>query len=706
MKAKTILAFLALALLAGVRQAAAQGTAFTYQGRLNSGTNAAGGNYNFEFSLFNALSGGSQIGSTVTSNNVVVINGLFTVTVDFGAGVFTGATNWLQIAVETNGAGSFTTLTPRQQVTSAPYAVYSESGGALSTGAALGAGSGNSISASGATDAFIGGGTANQILNSSLYAAIAGGQDNIIEANAGLAFIGGGQGNQTFSGWSVIGGGNGNIVGSGTLGGAIGGGYNNTNNGNYTTVAGGRANLAGGAGDFIGGGGYNGTVTVGNTVQANAATIGGGLGNSIPIGGTYAFIGGGAQNTNSGQYSTTGGGAANTNGGQWATIGGGEYNTNSGQYATISGGAANTAAAYGATVDGGLYNNAGGEGAFIGGGGYDGTFGGNSAQAAAAALGGGYDNTILTGGAYGFIGGGARNTNSGEYATIGGGQLNSVTGQWGTTPGGYSNLANGEASFAAGFRAQAYYNDSFVWSDGSAAGGVFSDSGPQQFLIQATGGVGIGTSAPQQSLSVNGGMNLDQANLNNGVVATNALTFGSGSGEGIASKRTSGSNQFDLEFYTGSSNRMTVLRDGAVNINPTDNGSLALVVNGTIQASNPTNGPALAIGAGTINVAGAGLNTSTAAFIQYVTFGNEFVDGGKYDATIIDNPLCNGDGSAMLLVTQNAVGSTANTVSVYVAYGSAPGAPAGAPSTNWLIFTSDGSAITVGNYYNVLVIKN
>jgi hypothetical protein len=109
-----------------------QGTAFTYQGRLNNGTNAASGTYNLTFTLFNTNTGGVAIAGPVTNNAVGVTDGLFTTTVDFGAGVFTGATNWLQIGVATNGISSFTTLTPRQQVTPTPYAIYAESAANLS----------------------------------------------------------------------------------------------------------------------------------------------------------------------------------------------------------------------------------------------------------------------------------------------------------------------------------------------------------------------------------------------------------------------------------------------------------------------------------------------------------------------------------------------------------------------------------------------
>jgi hypothetical protein len=109
-----------------------QGTAFTYQGRLNNGTNAASGTYNLTFTLFNTNTGGVAIAGPVTNNAVGVTDGLFTTTVDFGAGVFTGATNWLRIGVATNGISSFTTLTPRQQVTPTPYAIYAESAANLS----------------------------------------------------------------------------------------------------------------------------------------------------------------------------------------------------------------------------------------------------------------------------------------------------------------------------------------------------------------------------------------------------------------------------------------------------------------------------------------------------------------------------------------------------------------------------------------------
>ena len=87
-----------------------------YQGRLQNNGSPASGTYNLTFSLFNAGNGGMAVAGPVTNSAVTVINGLFTV-VFIWSGVWNGETNWLDIGVETNGAGSFPTLAPRQQST-------------------------------------------------------------------------------------------------------------------------------------------------------------------------------------------------------------------------------------------------------------------------------------------------------------------------------------------------------------------------------------------------------------------------------------------------------------------------------------------------------------------------------------------------------------------------------------------------------------
>jgi hypothetical protein len=103
----------------------AQGTAFTYQGQLISSNSVANGKYDLTFKLWNASSGGSQVGSTITASGTVISNGLFTEILDFGT-VFNGTTYWLELGVRTNGAASFTTLSPRQELTPTPYAITAE----------------------------------------------------------------------------------------------------------------------------------------------------------------------------------------------------------------------------------------------------------------------------------------------------------------------------------------------------------------------------------------------------------------------------------------------------------------------------------------------------------------------------------------------------------------------------------------------------
>jgi hypothetical protein len=104
--------------------AAAVGTAFTYQGRLTDGGMPADGTYDLEFKLFDDPTAGTQVGSTVTLEDVTVSNGLFTVQLDFGS-VFDGNARYLEAGVRPGSdTGAFTTLSPRQELTPTPYALY------------------------------------------------------------------------------------------------------------------------------------------------------------------------------------------------------------------------------------------------------------------------------------------------------------------------------------------------------------------------------------------------------------------------------------------------------------------------------------------------------------------------------------------------------------------------------------------------------
>lgn len=284
-----------------------------------------------------------------------------------------------------------------------------------------------------------------------------------------------------------------------------------------------------------------------NATSANL--IGGFVGNSVTAGAVGATIAGGGNsffvNRVADDYGTIGGGVGNLAGNNtgpttdstYATVGGGFANDATGNAATVGGGAGNEAVGYGSTVAGGETSDA------IGG--YSTVAGGrtNEAKGEFSAIGGGEGNTVL--GSWSTIAGGAANavskgacvggvddlapcvTNSDcslnvclafpgaddSWATVVGGKNNIARGTASTVPGGESNEAGGNFSFAAGHRAKVRNNlltgdaggdeGTFVWADDSAAVD-FVSTGPNQFLIRATNGVGINTNAPTATLHLGG----------------------------------------------------------------------------------------------------------------------------------------------------------------------------------------------------------
>ena len=135
MNTKIRFALAALAALASasiVSTANAQGTAFSYQGRLTDNGAPPNGNYDLRFTIYDALTAGNQVGTPLTNRPVALSNGLFTVALDFGAGVFSGPNRWLEIGVRTNGSvGAYATLAPRQTITPSPYAIHAADAGTL-----------------------------------------------------------------------------------------------------------------------------------------------------------------------------------------------------------------------------------------------------------------------------------------------------------------------------------------------------------------------------------------------------------------------------------------------------------------------------------------------------------------------------------------------------------------------------------------------
>jgi hypothetical protein len=269
--------------------------------------------------------------------------------------------------------------------------------------------------------------------------------------------------------------------------GAVNQGTDSTAEGDFSTVSGGRNNNIPETGDFATiGGGEN------NTAENTHDTIGGGGGNtargsSIDFEFGFATIGGGQDNRATGPHTTVGGGQENlargSDGNGPATVGGGRGNEARGAASTIGGGCCNIASGLVATIAGGQANFASGVDSAIGGGDL------NTAD--------GHNSTIA---------GGEGNIASGVFGSaIGGGFQNRASGNSSTVPGGHRNIARGDTSFAAGKRATANHNGTFVWADGQGVpfgGPEFASTGENQFLIRASGGVGIGTNRPNQLLAV------------------------------------------------------------------------------------------------------------------------------------------------------------------------------------------------------------
>ncbi len=443
---------------------ATTGTAFTYQGSLQDGGSPANGAYDFQFLLFNAATAGSQVGSTVTLNDVNVVNGLFTVQLDFG-GVFDGTALWLEVRVRPGSStGSYTTLSPRQALTAAPYALYSlKAPWSGLTGVPAGFAdavdndttytAGNQLSLSGTTFNVVEGSGSGldadtlDGLDASAFASASHNHDNrywSLTGNSGTNpstnFLGTTD-NQplefkvndqralriepTGTSPNLIGGYSGNSVTAGVEGATVGGGGAPDNGAgppdmnrvtdNYGTVSGGWGNQAG-----------NDTGTTTDT--------------------PYATVGGGYNNTASAYAATVGGGSSNTASNNYATVGGGSYNTASSNYTTVSGGIGNRAMNSYATVSGGWNNTASNDYTVVGGG-----------------------QTNTASGPNATVGGGSDNSASNWYGTVGGGSGNTASGYAATVPGGHTNAAAGSYSFAAGRRARANSQGCFVWGDATNA---------------------------------------------------------------------------------------------------------------------------------------------------------------------------------------------------------------------------------------------
>lgn len=221
----------------------------------------------------------------------------------------------------------------------------------------------------------------------------------------------------------------------------VSGGSDGTASGFASTVTGGYGNIASGDRSWLGGGGWN------RARGIYSVVVGGGSASNTDSNsaqGDYSFVGGGRRNTALASNSVIGGGYSNIANGASNTVAGGYINTTRASYSTVGGGYSNEADSTYATVAGG-YNN--------------------SATSYSTTVGGGYDNNATA-----------------WYATI---------------PGGQSNDATGDYSFAAGRKAQAYGNGSWVWGD--ATNDTVAAWNDNMFVARASGGVYLYTNAAKTS---------------------------------------------------------------------------------------------------------------------------------------------------------------------------------------------------------------
>jgi hypothetical protein len=449
---------------------------FTYQGELSTAGTPANGLYDMQFRFFDAPAGGAQQGSTLCVNNINVVNGLFTVQLDSGA-IANGLPRYLQIDVRadvatpcTNVAG-YTTLTPRTEITDAPRASFARS--AQSSDFATS--SGNATQLNGQPGSFYS--NAGNLSAGTIPAARYGttvvqtNTNNTITginnfSNVGNTFFGNGS---NLTGLWRTAGNAGTNAATNFVGTTDNVGFtiraNNVpairitpfSTDTHTIVMGSNSNSAGAfVGATIGGGGSEFPLDERNQVTGDFGTIAGGLGHTVASSG---FVGGGFQNRT----------------GSWSVATGGSGNWAFGQYSSVGGGINNRIQSpnlnpppNSATIAGG--NN-------------------NEVQGTSGAIGGGSQNIIEQASSFGTIVGGANNRVVGTYATV---------------LGGTGNIAGGNGSVAMGLSARVRTPTDTGDADGDegtlvfadATTGAFTSTGPNQFLIRASGGVGIGTNNP------------------------------------------------------------------------------------------------------------------------------------------------------------------------------------------------------------------
>ena len=533
---------------------------FTYQGRLLDSSLGANGNYDFDFKLYDAQSNGNLLDER-SRTNVSVSTGIFTVRLDFPATDFDGTDRFLEISVRPTGSPNpFTTLAPRQPITSTPYSVRSLSaasadlatnsnqlggiaaGGFIQNSTSQQPGTSFNISGNGVAAGTLSGGLVN-----AANAFTIGGTNVLSTPGTANTFVGIGSGINNSTG------GNGTFVGNSA------GLANNTGDSNsFFGSQAGKANTTGGFNSFFG-------------VRAGAANTGGGsnsffgvnagLSNTTGIGNSFFGTNAGSNNSTASENSFFGfaAGESNSTGtlnsffgyeaglnnttGQWNSFFGGQSGivNSTGSFNSFFGfnsGNANTT---------GINNSFFGQGAgFKNTVGQDNTFLGNGAgvnntsangnsfigSSAGAANTTGIDNTFVgffagagnttaccnafvgagagqsaTGGGNSFFGSSAGISNTSgvnnTFVGINAGVTN-TTGGADTVIGSNANLGSAGLSNATAIGANAQVNQ----SNAMVLGGITGVNGGTDT------NVGIGTASPQAKLHISGSGGLTRARIN------------------------------------------------------------------------------------------------------------------------------------------------------------------------------------------------
>jgi hypothetical protein len=357
------------------------------------------------------------------------------------------------------------------------------------------------------------------------------------------------------------------------------------------------------------------------------------------------------------------------------TIGGGSNNqagdnagtTSDAPFATVGGGRGNKASWIYATVGGGQ---------------------GNTASDGSSTVGGGFGNTASSGSAV--VSGGVGNVASGYRSTVSGGAVNVAGGQYATVAGGYNNGAYGAGSLAAGRLAQANADGVFIWGDGTSS--FISTTTPNQFLVQATGGFGINTTAPSAALDVAGVIrssaggfkfpdNSTQTTAGLASVSHDATLAGNGTAGSALGVAAAGVGPPQLSA-AGSSNGQVLTSSGSA-VSWQSPSGLTSVVHDTTLSGNGTAGTPLGVAA-PLGLSSSNVNPTITGVNS---FGAGVAGTGTSSATGVQGTAATGYG---VYGVSNGIGPTSQGVRGFSSSGT--GVVGASDNNNAIVGTSGGGA--------------